>query len=327
MTMTLKRKPEMDRIREVFAYLTAHIEQSASGNLFDINVYAENFYRDLLNLIFGYSLENINISEKNVAAIDLGDSDASLAIQVTSTSNFAKIKHTVDLFIEKKLYRKYNSLKVLILTSKKQYRHRTIGDSNTYIFNVKEDIWDVSKLLDIVNDKKLPEVIKIKKFLEQEVSIKTNETVPLELRTFQQLIRLVSNDTHPVAGKGYLDEPDPKRKIENRFSDHEMFLKNLYKDLYTEYGDVLQVVRRDANFSATKVRRLRLYLRHLSDEILNECGGNPQIALKELVEYFQKRMSKSGYSHNLEAIRFFLVDELIQCNVFPLERNTNVDAI
>lgn len=56
------------------------VEHSSSLNLQDMNVHAENFFRDFLNLALGFDLKNINIIEKNARAIDLGDADARVAI-------------------------------------------------------------------------------------------------------------------------------------------------------------------------------------------------------------------------------------------------------
>ena len=76
--MSLKMKADMDRITEILSYLKSQVELSNPNNFTDINIYAENFYRDLLNLILGYELKNINMVESNSAAIDLGDEKTNL---------------------------------------------------------------------------------------------------------------------------------------------------------------------------------------------------------------------------------------------------------
>lgn len=53
-------------------------------NLYDINIHSETFFCGLLNVIFGYNLENINDSEKNFPSIDLEDKLNRVAIQVTT---------------------------------------------------------------------------------------------------------------------------------------------------------------------------------------------------------------------------------------------------
>jgi hypothetical protein len=96
--MAVTRKADMDSIIERLSYLKSQVEISTSQNLNDINIHAENFFRDLLNLVMTRQFQNINIVEKNAAAIDLGDKIAKVAVQVTSTNDFAKIEKTVAKF-------------------------------------------------------------------------------------------------------------------------------------------------------------------------------------------------------------------------------------
>lgn len=111
-------------------HLRVIVEQSNQLNLQDINVHAENFFRDLLNLAFDYDLQNINIVEPNATAIDLGCDSSRIAIQVTSTPDLSKIKHTFDRFTGKGLQTKYDRLVMLIVGQKKNIARRdwaTIG--------------------------------------------------------------------------------------------------------------------------------------------------------------------------------------------------------
>ncbi len=315
--MSLKRKSECDRIVEILSYIRSQVEIYSPGNFTDINIYSENFYRDLLNLIFGYKLVNINILEPNAAAIDLGDDAASIAFQVTSSSDLTKAKKTVKKFNEKDLHKKYNSLIVLNIQKKKNHKTGKIGQADKHQFDPKTDVWDISDLMVAISNKKTPEISEIREFLESEVVLPIAETVPSEIKTFQSLIALLSSDNHPGAGSGFIDEPDPKGKIEDRFSGHEVYLKSEFQDLYSEYGPVLADVREHADIGILRVRRLRLHLKNLSDTTLNECGGNPEDALKKLNKHFESKISQTGTDFDLSAIRFFLIDELIRCNVFP----------
>jgi len=315
--MSIKKKSECDRIVEILGYVRNQIELFSSGNFTDINLYAENFYRDLLNLIFGYKLVNINILEPNATAIDLGDEAAGIAFQVTSTSDLSKAKKTVNKFNEKDLHKKYNSLVVLNILKKKKHKAMKIGDANKHQFDPTTDVWDSSDLMVAIVDKDTPEITSIREFLEKEVDLPATGTIPSEIKTFQSLIVLLSSNNHPSAGSGFIDEPDPKGKIENRFRNHETYLKSEFQDLYSEYGPVLADVREHADLGVLRVRRLRLHLKNLSDSILSESGGNPKEALKKLCDYFEVKISETGIDYDHSAIRFFLIDELIRCNVFP----------
>jgi hypothetical protein len=59
----------MDEIITLLSILSKKIEPSNSINLNDINIHSENFFRDFLNLLYGYNLKNINITDHNASAI------------------------------------------------------------------------------------------------------------------------------------------------------------------------------------------------------------------------------------------------------------------
>ena len=69
-----------------------------------------------------------------------------------------------------------------------------------------------------------------------------------------------------------------------------------------------------------------MYLQDISIEILEEAKNNPVEALNKLVEFFEERLSENGKQYDRAAIKFYLVNETIKCNVFPNERGEyNVD--
>lgn len=321
--VSLKRKTEMDRIREILSYVKSEVELSNPSNLTDINIYAENFYRDLLNLIFGYNLQNINIIEPNSAAIDLGDENEKFSIQVTSTSNLDKARKTVKKFNDRDYHKKYDKLIILNISTKTKHKKQLIGDEDKHQLDTSEDIWDFSDILEHIGDKNLEKLSEVKDFLEKQVKLSQKNTVSKEVSTFQALIGLLSDEAHSAAGKGYINKPDPKGKIEERFSQHTEFLKAQFKDLYTEFGEILKDVREHSDLGHVKLRRLSLHLRNLSDGILVQCNGDAKQALENLVSKLEKQLSEGNVEYDISAIRFFVIDELIRCNVFPNKEAIN----
>lgn len=91
------------------------------GN-YDITKGAENFFRDLLNIVYHTGLVNLNDEIDNHPAIDLGCAGSKLAVQVTAENTSTKIKETLEGFYEHKFDAQYQSLLILILTSKRDYR-------------------------------------------------------------------------------------------------------------------------------------------------------------------------------------------------------------
>ncbi len=61
----------------------------------DLTIYSEYFFRDLLNIVYGYSLENHNKKQKNAPAFDLIDNTNKIIIQVTATCKKQKIEDTL----------------------------------------------------------------------------------------------------------------------------------------------------------------------------------------------------------------------------------------
>ena len=308
-----------DYIKSIIAslsWLSTQVEFHNKLNLTDINVHAENFYRDLLNLSLNASFININSIDQNAAAIDLGDQNSRTAIQVTSTSALAKTKKTVNKFIEKKLYEQYDKLIILNISKKTNHTVTEVGDEN-FKFDTKKDIWDIGDLIKKINNLKLHEVEAVKKFLDQHLHLKPNESLPRNVETILRLIELISDEDHPAVGEGTLDEPFPDHKINKRFSDHADFLKSEFVNLYQDYGAVLHAVEMESDISQLKIRRVAQHLRQYSDALLTKNNGDPTKALTELMDYFLGLLQQNGFEADTGAAQFYIMQHLVRCNVFP----------
>jgi len=309
----------MDEIITLLSILSKKIELSNSINLNDINIHSENFFRDFLNLLYGYNLKNINITDHNASAIDLADCSKKIAFQVTSTPDLCKTKTTVTAFIKKRLYHNYDRLIMLILTNKINHKYSFIGEPGKYQLDIKKDIWDIKKITRDINGFSLDRIKEVRSFLSKEirVNLSREKILEKEIQTFIALINYLSDENQPSAGNGFIEEPDPYGKINNRFSEHSVFLKNEYQELYMEYGKVLDEVMRMSNIGSTRIRRLGLHLKLCSDNILSEHEGNAKDALNVLVKKYTKYFTNDNLEYDENAIKFFMVDQIIRCNVFP----------
>ncbi|WP_417215675.1 SMEK domain-containing protein [Alcanivorax sp.] len=318
----MNRQDYQKSIIKSLTWLSTQVTVHNRLNLTDINVHSENFYRDLLNLAFGYNLININTINPNAAAIDLGDEGNNLAIQVTSTSAITKTRRTVRKFIEKGLYEKFDRLIILNIASKTTHTVPTIGD-DSYRFNTKDDIWDIGDLAVKINDLDLPKIQEIDNFLNRQLYMKPTEKLPRNVETILRLIELISDEEHPAAGEGFLDEPFPDEKINKRFADHAGFLKREFLTLYQDYGAVLDSVEQESDIGQVKIRRVAQHLRVYSDKVLTECNGDPKKALTQLIEAFVGMLSENGFEADTGAAQFYIVKHLIKCNVFPNKEAAN----
>ncbi|MBQ8237803.1 MAG: tetratricopeptide repeat protein [Oscillospiraceae bacterium] len=158
----LKSESRRKEITARLSLLTYYIKLCNKQGLTDANKEAEDFFCGLLNLILGTSLGNMNRIQQDYPAIDLGDPEEALAIQVTSTNNHKKIQHTLDEFFAHDQDQSYNQLIVLIIGEKLQYRKK-FQTKRRFRFDPDKDIWDTAMLCDEIMqlpDEKQEEVIR-----------------------------------------------------------------------------------------------------------------------------------------------------------------------
>lgn len=315
----MNRARLLQDIAHYVTHLRMQVELLNSLNLQDINVHAETFFRDFLNVSLGYQLKNINIIEKNARAIDLGDEHKRIAIQVTSTSDLAKIKHTHKGFVAGRLDRKYDRLVVLVIGEKKRYRDPVLGGDGSFSMSMADDVWDVAKLLRNIGDLSLDKLERCRDFLRNELYI----AVPSQANEVHTLIRVVEVLSAAEEGLSAADnreDPDPERKIRDRFADHAGFLEQRYVNLHEIYGRALAEVNKHSDLGHVRVRKLQVYLMNWSDRVLTDCAGDPKAALDLLAREVFLMMGTSDVPFDDGAIRYYLIGQLIACNVFPNKR-------
>ncbi|WP_116789532.1 SMEK domain-containing protein [Flavobacterium psychrotrophum] len=313
------RESIIKSITSHFAVLKTEVELRSKLNLQDINVHAEQFYKILLNKIFSYDLVNVNITEPNAAVIDLADAGRKIAFQVTSNNSKSKILETVNSFNEKKLFEKYNTLKILIIKSR--IKRNDIITHADFSFDMDKDVMDVKYIISIISSiDDLGQLEDIEKWLSNELIQKYYgsklTSKPNEINTIMCLIDILSNEDNHKAYEAEA-EPDPEYKIEQRFKDYAPFLKNLYSELYIEYAYALEVIQESPEISSVKIRKIGTYLKDISRKYLKSSNDNPEEALENLCDFFKKLCSDDGLDFDEMAIKFYLLHQLIRCNVFP----------
>lgn len=313
------RQSIIDNIISHFAILKTEVTLRSNLNLQDINVHAEQFFKILLNKIFNHNLENINIVSQNVAVIDLADKKKRQAIQVTSNNSKKKILETVQAFQDKELYREYDELKILIIKDK--INRKDVIQYDNFSFDMNSDVIDVNYILKAIsNIDDYERLEEIERWLSDELVQKyyksKEQSKPNEILTFITLIDFISNeDNH----KEYESEnaPDPEHKIEKRFADYAPYLKNLYADLYIDYAYALGLTENSIEVSSVKIRKIGIYLKDISNKYLKSSQNNPEEALDNLCDFFKSIFVSDGKAFDEMAIKFYLIHQLIKCNVFP----------
>lgn len=317
----ISRNQVIDNISFRLSVLKEHVKQLNSLNIQSLNIHAENFYRDFLNLVFNYNLINMNTIQKNTPAIDLGDKEKRIAFQITSTCTKEKIDSTIEKFIEHKLYEDYSQLKFIIITEKKRIKNN-LSTQGLFTFNPDEDILDLADLLKEINNLNQDKLELVEQCLSKNIPIGNEnlETkVSTEVGTIMALIEYFSKEEHIQETDKEEIPPNPKNKVYKRFSDYSDFLIQEYTTLATIYSHSLEAASRSVGIDRVRAVKISSFLRFTSDRFLRESDNNPKLALDKLSDFFEKEIAPSSQKLDRTAIQFYLVHQLIQCNVFPNE--------
>lgn len=316
----MNREIYLKNIADNLALLSLQVEIRNEVSLFDINIIAEDFYPGLLNIILEKNFVNANNSVKNAAGIDLVDDTNRVSIQVTSDNSSDKIKHTIDEFIKHESYKKYDRLIVLILTNKKGYT-TTFDTEGKFVFNKNEDIWDVKDLISMIRPLSIDRLRNINDFLQKELYDKCQKeksTEASEVDTIIDLIEFISNNRKIAVAKDVVI--DPEYKLNRRFKEFADSITSQYLELLSIYGTPLHEIEKQRGDEALDIIT-KIYLQDISVEFLDKSDNNPIKALEELTKYFSDKLSSNGKKYDRAAIKFYLVDKMIKCSVFPNERS------
>ena len=131
--------------REFFIF-SKEIEVSGKLNLTNIHVFAEYFYLTLFNIVYDYSLENVNSRTANYEAIDLIDHKNKIYFQISAKCDKDKIESTLKKEILTK-YPNYNLKFISLLTISEHFRNSKYVNANNIVFNPKTDIFDLTSIL------------------------------------------------------------------------------------------------------------------------------------------------------------------------------------
>ena len=213
------------KIKTLLNILKGEIKDSGKLNLLDINVHAEDFYRDLLNLVYSWQLQNMNQWNQNAAGGDLWYDDVKIVIQVSSTSTKDKIQSSIDkLSAEQFAGYRFKFLRIdgdVIKLRKELYKTHDI------VFEPSVDIIDISTLLKDIAHLDIDRLKKVCELCEKEIvpldTPKVTETdLAIVVKALATNVKDWSKDRRPI-------EFDVEKKIDFNHLEGRKRLINDYK--------------------------------------------------------------------------------------------------
>ena len=158
--------------------LNSYISFNKGLNYQDINILSENFMRDLLNILYGYKLENNNFKQMNVPGFDLISTQHSIIVQVTASTAPQKISHTLTLLERYFPNLAAYTIKFVILShsanDQKNYQgSQKIGYQvpDFLQFDARSDILDLSDLSQKVNDLDNDKLLQLDDFMKKNANL------------------------------------------------------------------------------------------------------------------------------------------------------------
>lgn len=180
------RQIAVHNISRVLAITRYDIEQRQSLNDLSLNIHGENYFRDVMNFIYKYNLENDNFNTQNSSCIDLIDKKKKIAYQITTTRTAEKIENTLRALKTEK----YNGYKIniLYLLEKSKPNSNTQDDfKSRFQINLEDHLLDSSDLIKKINDLTTPEVIELNEKYFKNKSEKYTDEIVLNL-VFKDLL-------------------------------------------------------------------------------------------------------------------------------------------
>ena len=115
----MKALDARNHLNTLMSRFVTEVEGATAMGHFDINRVAEDVLIPILSEVYELpALKNLNARQANFPGVDLGDTKARVAIQVTSTPTAAKIKDTLQTVVDRKLYLEFDRVIVYVLTRK-----------------------------------------------------------------------------------------------------------------------------------------------------------------------------------------------------------------
>ena len=210
--MKLKQEELVKSCTELLLKLCDLVDARNSLNYYDINISSENFFIPLLNQIFDCEFKNLNIEEKNAAAIDLYDFNGKIAVQVTSDSSAEKIRKTLKKYRENNLYKQYKRLIFVVIVRSHTYKADFTNEiDGKFTFSKNDDIYTINSLIKSIQALSIEKIANIKEYLEYQLEIMFDET---QVMTIEQSFTYISKNTDNKLNEAFF-EIDDERFIED----------------------------------------------------------------------------------------------------------------
>lgn len=162
----LKLEEYIKGIIECLLRLKADIELANSIKRYDVNLSAEDIYRDILNALFEWELKNLNNTRPNAKAIDLIDAEKRILVQVSSRRDKVKVQESLD-GLRNRNYDGYTFYYVCIVDNPPRWRTCEFEIPDGIIFQSPSNVLGVQRILNECKNLDIMRLEKVFKICQQ----------------------------------------------------------------------------------------------------------------------------------------------------------------
>ncbi len=316
--MPSKREDNLRLAKELLQLLSQQFLADRALRHQNANIEVENFFRDWLNVLFCWNLENANWSGRaNADSLDLEDRGSRIAVQVTTTQTPPKIRGTLEGFQSQ-----YGSLfdrLVFVYPSWTKSGSRTDYSkaANGFPFLANRDRLCLCDLLREMQNLTIDKQNAALSFLQKELEpLASRLQLPME-RNVAGIIGLIMHIADAAANPmANMELPPEAEKKLQRFTEHAEYLVRQYTGFIDCYKAV-EAAREAVGYDAARSKRCTAWLRSHSLNALEGHNGDARQAFEAMVNGLQSLIANGLSDPDENAIRYYLADELLRCNVFP----------
>lgn len=313
------------KINTLLNILKCEIKEKGKLNLLDVNIHAEDFFRDLLNLVYGWQLQNLNQWNQNSAGGDLWYCDGKLVIQVSSSSTKNKIQSSIEkLSAEQFAGYKFKFLR--IDGDVRKLRKESYDTHDDISFNPQSDIIDISSLLKDISNLNIDNLKKVydlcvKEIVPSDIPKITETDLAIVVKALATNIKDWTKERRPI-------KYDVEKKIVfNHLEDHSRLI-NDYKLYIGKLNAVYnEFIDNGTDYSFIILQNLSdLYSRYMAQFESNALFDKIVDEAREMA-----RTSRSAGEISIDrlnvCIYVIVVDAFIRCRIFEDPEGYNyVDA-
>jgi len=310
----MTRQEYINDIEALLSWLVSSVNLRGKLNLLDLHIHSENFFAQLLNLIYNWKLSNMNKVKQNISGIDLVDDAQKIILQVSAEISKQKIEVSLSK-IDVVKYTGYNFKFFGITNDAKNLRKNKYLCQEVIIFNSQTDILDMTTILKNVTSMKIEKIEEIHEFLHKEIKM------PISQEKIETNIAvIIETISHIELEKNYKPEIIPF-EIEKKIIHNNLIKSRSIIDDYKQYYTIIDKIYTEFdklgnNKSLSVLNNLKsIYIDR--SEIKNQDDCFQQI-IDDVVN-FVKQSSNYKPIHEEELLMYvgiIVVDAFIRCKIF-----------